>query len=60
MPIPLIVWGGAALGGLYLGSRALDEAGDAADSATRLVKWSVAAGGVYVSFKALEAAGVFK
>lgn len=59
MVAPLI-WGGIALGGLWMGGRALNEAGQAAESATKLAKWSVAGGALYVSYRALQSGGVLK
>jgi len=55
-----LVWAGIALGGLYLGGRTLHEAGEAADSGARLVKWSTAGGALYVSYLALKSGGVLK
>ncbi|QIE44455.1 hypothetical protein G5B38_02325 [Pseudohalocynthiibacter aestuariivivens] len=60
MPVPLIAW--AILGAVGVGVTgwAAREAGDAADSATKLVKWGTAAGAVYVSYRALQASGALK
>ncbi|MBO6603859.1 MAG: hypothetical protein JJ938_17595 [Roseicyclus sp.] len=60
MPVPLILWGGVALGGLYLAERALDEAGDAAQASAEMLKWAAIAGGVYLSYQALKSAGALK
>ncbi|WP_065331402.1 hypothetical protein [Tritonibacter mobilis] len=55
-----IIWGGIALGGLFLGGRAISEAGEAAESAAKLAKWTAAAGALYVSYRALQASGALK
>lgn len=55
-----IIWAGVALGGLFLGGKALNEAGEAAEGAAKLTKWATAAGGLYVSYRALKAGGVLK
>lgn len=55
-----IIWAGVALGGLFLGGKAMNEAGEAADSAAKFAKWATAAGGLYVSYRALKAGGVLK
>ncbi|MCG7622733.1 hypothetical protein [Epibacterium sp. Ofav1-8] len=55
-----LVWAGIALGSLYLGGKAISDAGQAAESATKLAKWSVAGGALYVSYRALKAGGVLK
>lgn len=60
MPAPLIIWGGLAVAGLVAGGWAARQAGEAAEDATELVKWTTAAGTVYVSYRALRAAGVLK
>lgn len=52
-----IIWGGVALAGIAASAWAAREAGDAADSATRLVQWGTVAGGLYVSYRALKASG---
>ena len=39
---------------------ALKETGEALDSATRLTKWAIVGGSVYVSYKALQSAGAIK
>lgn len=57
MPVPLIVWG---IIGLGAGGYALSKAGEAADSGADLAKWAAVAGGVYVSYRALQAAGAVK
>jgi hypothetical protein len=59
MVAPLI-WAGVALGGLYLGGKALNEVGEAADKTARLAKWSTAGGALYVSYLALKSGGVLK
>ena len=55
-----IIWAGVALGGLYLGGKAIQDAGEAADKTAKLVKWSTAGGALYVSYRALKAGGVLK
>ncbi len=55
-----LVWAGVALGGLFIGGKAISDAGQAAESATKLAKWSVAGGALYVSYRALQAGGVLK
>ena len=52
-----IIWGGVAVAGLAATAWAADSAGEAADSAARLVKWGTVAGGLYVSYRALRASG---
>lgn len=52
-----IIWGGMAIAGLAATAYAAREAGEAADSATRLVQWATVAGGLYVSYRALKASG---
>ena len=59
MVAPLI-WAGVALGGLFLGGKALQDAGQAAESTAKLAKWATAGGALYVSFRALKAGGVLK
>lgn len=55
-----LVWAGVALAGVGVSGWALREAGDAAESGAKLMKWGVAAGGLYVSYSALKSAGVLK
>lgn len=60
MPVPLIAWGVlgvAAFAGVGWASK---ETGEALDSATRLTKWGVVAGGLYVSYRALKTSGAIK
>jgi hypothetical protein len=59
MPVPLI-WAGVALAGVFGVGWAAKEGGEAMDSATRLTKWTVVAGGMYVSYKALQSSGAIK
>lgn len=59
MPAPLI-WGALALGGIFGAGWAARETGEAMDSATRLAKWAVVGGGLYVSYRALKTAGALK
>lgn len=60
MPFPLIAWGALAVGGAIGVGWASKETGEALDAATRLTKWGVVAGGLYVSYKALQTAGAIK
>ena len=60
MPIPLIIWGALAVGGLLAANEVIDSTGETAEKSTKLVKWVVIGGGVYVSYKALKSAGVLK
>ena len=60
MPVPLIAWGVLAVGGALGVGWASKETGEALDSATQLTKWGVVAGGLYVSYKALQTAGAIK
>ena len=53
--IPLL-W--VAGGGLFVWG--ISETGDAAEQAAKLAKWAAIGGGVYVSYKALQAAGAVK
>ena len=55
-----IVWGGIVLGGLIFGREIVKETGQALDASSDLVKWGAVAGGVYVSYRALQAGGVIK
>ena len=54
------VWAGIAIAGIGTTGWAVKEAGEAAESGAKLVKWGVAAGGLYVSYSALKSAGVLK
>jgi hypothetical protein len=58
MVAPLIIWGGVALFGAA--GWAFKEGGEAAEAATTLAKWGTVAGGVYVSYRALQSAGAIK
>lgn len=60
MPVPLIVWGGLAVAGLWGAGYAAREAGEAADDLTKLTRALTVAGGLYVSYRALQAGGVLK
>lgn len=59
MAAPLI-WGGIALAGIVGAGWASKETGEALDSATRLAKWGVVAGGMFISYRALQSAGALK
>ncbi|PRZ48010.1 hypothetical protein [Tritonibacter scottomollicae] len=59
MVAPLI-WAGVALGGLYLGGKAMNEVGETVDGTAKLVKWATAGGALYVSYRALQSGGVLK
>lgn len=60
MAVPLIVWGGVGVATLFGLGYAADEVGDAATASTKLIKAATIAGGLYVSYRALQSAGVFK
>ena len=60
MPVRLIVWGVLTVGGALGVGWASKETGEALDSATRLTKWGVVAGGLYVGYRAMQSAGVIK
>lgn len=60
MPIPFIAYGVLAVAGIYGAGWAMKETGEAMDSATKLTKWGVVAGGLYVSYQALKSAGAIK
>jgi len=55
-----VIWGGVVVAGVATTAWAVKEAGDAADAGTRLIKWGTAAGGLYVSYRAMRSAGVLK
>ncbi|HEV8035818.1 hypothetical protein [Yoonia sp.] len=59
MPAP-IIWGGLALAGIYGLGWAAKETGEAADSLSNLSRYAIVAGGLYVSYRALQAGGVVK
>lgn len=59
MVAPLI-WGGLALAGVLGVGWAAKETGEAATASTKLVKWGVVAGGLYVSYQALKSSGALK
>lgn len=63
--IPLWMWitgGGIAAGTVAVDQTGdtLEQAGDAAESFAKLTKWAVVAGGLYVSYRALQSGGVLK
>lgn len=60
MPLPAIGWVILGIGGLAGAGWVARETGDAAEATTELVKWATIAGGVYVSYRALQAAGAIK
>ncbi len=60
MPIPLLGWIAIGLVGGGTVAVAANETGEAADSLTDLTKWAVVAGGLYVSYRALQSGGVLK
>lgn len=60
MPVPLIAWGALAVGGALGVGWASRETGEMIDSATRLTKWGIVAGGLYVSYRALDSFGALK
>lgn len=55
-----IIWGVLVVGGIYGAGWASGRAGEALDSATRLTRWGVVGGGLYVSYQALKSAGAIK
>lgn len=55
-----IAWAALAVLGIYGVGWASREAGEAAGQGTKLVKWGVVAGGMYVSYRALQSAGAIK
>lgn len=56
LPLVPLFWIGAAAATGY----ALDRAGNAGEGAAEALKWGAVAGGVYVSWRALQAGGVLK
>lgn len=50
----------AAIVGIGAFGWAIKETGDAVDSATRLSRWLVAGGAVYVAYRVAQAQGVAK
>ncbi|WP_159075196.1 MULTISPECIES: hypothetical protein [Pseudomonadota] len=58
--MPLIIWGGVALAGVYGIGWAAKEGGEAMDSTANALKWAAIAGGVYVAYSAAKSAGVIK
>lgn len=59
MPAPLI-WAGIGIVTLLAGGWAANQADDALEDGAKLVKWAAIGGGLYVSYKALKAAGAIK
>lgn len=57
MGLPVIA---LAVAGVYGFGWAMRETGDAMDSATKLTRWGVVAGGLYVSYQALKSSGAIK
>ncbi len=49
--MPIIVWGLVGIGGLVAGGYAAKSLGDAADQTANLVKWTAAAGVVYLVYR---------
>lgn len=63
MPVPLIplILGAAAFtAGATATGWAFKQIGIAADETTELTQWAIAGGGLYVSYRALQAGGVLK
>ncbi|MCE8508350.1 hypothetical protein KBY28_07785 [Ruegeria pomeroyi] len=58
--MPVLVYGALALVGLAGVGWAAKETGEAADSLTRLTKWGVVAGGLYVGYRAAKTGGLLK
>lgn len=59
MPAP-IIWGGLAVAGALGFGWAAKETGEAFESATKLTKFGIVAGGLYVSYRALKTSGALK
>lgn len=55
----LIMWGGAALVVDEAG-QAIEATGDAAEKSTKLVKYAVIGGGLYVAYKVAKSSGALK
>ena len=49
--MPLIYWGIVGIGGLVAGGYAAEKVGTAASSTANLVKWTTAAGVVYLVYR---------
>ncbi|PIE10505.1 MAG: hypothetical protein CSA72_08340 [Rhodobacterales bacterium] len=60
MPVPIIAWGVLGVAGLAGAGWAARETGEALDSATRLARWVVVGGALYVSYEALKSSGALK
>ena len=58
--MPVIIWGALGLAGVLGAGWAAKETGEAADSLTKLTKWSLVAGGAYVAYKGLKSTGAIK
>lgn len=59
--MPVVAWWiGAGIVGLFGVGYAADKSGEAMDSATRLTRWLVIGGVVYVSYEAAKSAGAIK
>lgn len=53
-----IVWAGLGVAALWGYGYAADKTGEATQGAAQMAKWGAAAGGVYVSYRALKSTGV--
>jgi len=49
--MPLIYWGLVGIGGLVAGGFAAKSVGSAADSTANMIKWTTAAGVVYLVYR---------
>lgn len=55
-----IIWGGLALAGIVGAGWAAKETEGAANATAKALKWATVAGGLYVSYRALQSAGALK
>jgi hypothetical protein len=53
-PVIIIIAGAAALG------YALDKGAEAADATARATKWGIAAGGLYIAYRAAQTGGLIR
>jgi hypothetical protein len=60
LPAVPIIWGLVIGGGLWGASKVAEEGGEAADRLNNLTQWAIVAGGLYVSYRALQSGGVIK
>lgn len=57
MGLPLVA---LAVAGVWGVGWAMKETGETLDSASKLTKWGIVAGGLYVSYTALKSTGAIK